>query len=84
MFVILNFAFVGACIGGLAGLSPGVAAAVCSVISVKTQFSHHFKVKDTSQLIKGMSTLLQKLLKSFNGTIILRLFLVFVLPCSVP
>ena len=35
---------------------------------VITQFSDQVKVKDTSQLINGMSNALPKLLKYFNGT----------------
>ena len=38
---------------------------------VITQFSDKVKVKDTSQLINGMSNALQKLLKYFNDTAIL-------------
>ena len=82
--VILNIAFVRACIAGIAGLSSWGTLAVCAAISVKTQFSDQVKIKDTSKLIKGMSRLLQKLLKCFNGTTISRFFLDFVFPCSVP
>ena len=53
MSVILNIVFLGASILSLAGLFPWAALAVCVVISVKTQFSDHFKVKDASQLTKG-------------------------------
>ena len=35
-----------------------------------TQFADQFKISSTSQLIKGISRVLQKLLKYFNGTII--------------
>ena len=35
-----------------------------------TQVDDHVKIKLTSQLIKGISIVLQKLLKYFNGTII--------------
>ena len=76
-------AFVGASILSLAGLSPSAAAAVYVVILVKTQFPDHVKVKDTSQLIKGMSKVLQKSLKYFNGATISRFVLVFVFPRSV-
>ena len=82
--VILNIAFFGASIFSLAGLSPWAALAVCVVISVKTQFSDHVKVKDTSQLIKGMFEVLQKLLKYSNETTISRFVFVFVFPYSVP
>ena len=37
---------------------------------VITQFDDHIKFSLTSQLIKGISRVLQKLLKYFNGTII--------------
>ena len=53
MSVIVNIAFVGASILSLAGLSPWAAVSVCVVISVKTQFSDHVQVKDTSKLIKA-------------------------------
>ena len=77
MSVILNVAFIGASILSLAGLSPWADAAVYVIILVKTQFSDHVKVKDVSQLIKGISKLLQKLLKYFNWTTISRFLLVF-------
>ena len=47
----LNAGFVGAFIAPLA---------VCVLISVKIQFSDEVKIKDTSQLIKGMSRVFQK------------------------
>ena len=56
--VIGNVAPVGGLIAGLARLSHWAALAVCVVISVKTQFSDQVKVRDTSQLIKGMSKVL--------------------------
>ena len=78
MSVILNIAFVGVSILSLpstGGSALGlVSLNVCVVILVRTQFSDHVKVKDTSQLIKGLSRLLQKLLKYFNGATILRFF----------
>ena len=37
---------------------------------VITQVDDHIKIKLTSQLIKGISRVLKKLLKYFNGTII--------------
>ena len=78
---IWNVAFVGAFIAGLAGLSAWAALANCVVISVKPQFSDQVKVKNTSQLIKGTSKLLQKL--CFIGTTISRFLLAFVFLCSV-
>ena len=81
--VTLNVPLVGAFIADLAGLSPWTALAACVVISaVKTHFLDQVKVRDTSQLIKGVSKLLQKLLKCFNGATISRFLLVFVFPCS--
>ena len=44
-----------------------------------TQFADHVKISPTSQLIKGISRVLQKLLKYFDGTIISTLF---ILPSS--
>ena len=74
MSAILNVSFAGASIFSLVGLSPWAVLALYVVISVKTQFSGQVKVKDTSQLIKGMPRLLQKLLKYFNGTTVSKFF----------
>ena len=41
---------------------------------VKTQVDDHVKKRLTSQLISGISRVLQQLLKYFNGTIILPYF----------
>ena len=62
--VILNAAFVGAFI---AGLFP---CASLVVISIKTQFLDHVKIRFTSQLITGISKVLQKLSKCFSSTTI--------------
>ena len=59
---IWNVALVGVPFAGLAGLAPWAALAVYVVTSVKTQFSDQVKVRDTLQLIKGMSRLLQNCL----------------------
>ena len=40
-----------------------------------TKFADQVKIRLTSQLIKGISRVLQKLLKYFNGTIISTLFI---------
>ena len=40
------------------------------LVEIRTQFDDHVKIRLTSQLIKGISKVLQKLLKYFNGTII--------------
>ena len=81
--VVLNVAFVGAFIAGLAELTPWTALAACVVISVKTQFLDYAKVRDTSQSIKDMSRVLQKLLEYFHGPTFSRLVLVFIFSCSV-
>ena len=41
---------------------------------VNKQFSDHVKIRFISQLINGMSSVLQKLLKCFNGTTISTFF----------
>ena len=67
----------------IAGIVASVLAlAACVIISGKTQFSDQVKARDTSQLTKGMSRPLQKLLKCFNGTTVSRFALIFVLFCS--
>ena len=43
---------------------------VSAVAEEITQDSDHVKIRLTSQLINGISRVLQKLLKYFNGTII--------------
>ena len=40
------------------------------VLAIRTRLDDHVKIRLTSQLIKGISKVLQKLLKYFNGTII--------------
>ena len=39
-------------------------------VAIRTQLDDHVKIRLTSQLIKGISKVLQKLLKYFSGTII--------------
>ena len=63
MSVILNAALVGAFIASIAGLFPWAALAAYVAIVVKRQFSDEVKVRNISELIKGMSRVLQKLLK---------------------
>ena len=65
---------VGAFIAGIAGLSAFALTLACIVISVKTQFLNHAKIRFTLQLISGISKALQNLLKCFNGTTILTSF----------
>ena len=57
------FASVGLLIPPTAALSPCVGTASLYVLFVVTQFPDHVKVKDTSQLINGTSSVLQKLVK---------------------
>ena len=75
VFVILYIAFVRASILSLAGLSPWAALVFCVVMSVKTQFSDQVKVKDTSQLIKGISRLLDS--KNYLNILMEQQFLLF-------
>ena len=58
-------------IAGLAGLSSCAGTAAVIFKSVKTQSLDQVNVEDTSQLINSISNVLQKLLRCFNGTIIL-------------
>ena len=75
MSVILNVAFVGLLIPTTAGLFPCAEKALLYALLVITQFLDQFKIKDTSQLINGVSSALHKLLKYFNGRTISTLFL---------
>ena len=67
--VILNIAFVGLLTATTAGLALGSASLVA--LLVITHFSYQVKIKDVSQLINGISRVLQKSLKCFNCTTIL-------------
>ena len=67
MSFILNVTYFRTLIAGLAGLSPCAGTAACVIISVKTQFLDQVKVKDTSQLINGISNVFHKLLRCYNG-----------------
>ena len=40
------------------------------LVAIRTQVDDHVKIRLTSQLMKGISKVLQKLLKYFSGTII--------------
>ena len=55
MSVNLNVPTAGTCTAGLAGLCICVRTAAGIVISVKTQFSGHAKIRFISQLINGRS-----------------------------
>ena len=61
--VIQNVAFFGWVIAGLFPCATNTTA-----LCVKTQLLDRVKAKDTLQLISGILKLLQKMLKSFNGT----------------
>ena len=65
---ILKTAFAGLLIPVTAGSASGSTCLV-ALLAIK-YFSDQVKVKDTSQLINGMSTVLLKLLKYFNGVTI--------------
>ena len=65
---ILNVTFVGLLTAATAGLASGSAFLVVSFVI--TQFSDQDKIRFISQLINGISSVLQKLLNYFNGTAI--------------
>ena len=44
------------------------------LVAIRTQVDDHVKIRLTSQLIKGISKVLQKLLKYFSGSIISTFF----------
>ena len=54
-------------VGALSLTTEGPASTCLSSKLVITQFLFHFSSKDTSQLINGMFSALQKLPKFFNG-----------------
>ena len=54
-------------VGGLSLTTGGPASTCFSSKLVITQFLFHFSSKDTSQLINGIFSVLQKLPKYFNG-----------------
>ena len=73
---ILNITFVGLLTAATAGLASGSAFLVVSFVI--TQFSDQDKIRFISQLINGISSVLQKLLNYFNGTAISTCFSVLV------
>ena len=75
--VILNVAFNGSLIPSNAGLASGTALQYA--LLVNTQFSLQVKIKDTSQLINAISSVLQKLLRYFNGATTLTSFVQYLL-----
>ena len=69
MSVILDVAPVGLLIPATVGLASGTV--LVYDLLVNTQFSIQVKTNESSQLINGISSVLQKLLKYFNSTTIL-------------
>ena len=76
---ILSVAFVGLLTAATVGLAPGSASLVA--LLVITQFSEQVKIRFISQLINGLSSVLQNLLSCFNGTTMSTSFSVFS-PCN--
>ena len=76
MSVIWNSNPVGATIAGGSLLFP----AALTVISAKAQFLDQVKINSLSQLINGISKVLQTLLKCFSGTAISVSFLPTLFP----
>ena len=68
-------------IAAIAGSASGSASVFG--LPVNTEFSDHVKIRFISQLIDGMSSVLQKLLKCFNGTTVSTSFSVM-LPSNFP
>ena len=64
--VISNFASVGDSIAAIGGLGCG-SGAFLKALPTNTHFLYQDKIKVISQLINGISKLLQKLPKYFNG-----------------
>ena len=64
--VISNFASVGDSTAAIGGSGCG-SGAFLKALPTNTHFSYQDKIKVISQLINGISTLLQKLPKYFNG-----------------
>ena len=80
MSFILNIAFVGLLIP-ITRESPLASLLALLII---TFFSLQVKVKNTSQLINGIYSVLQKLLRYFNGTTLLTSSLFTLLPSNFP
>ena len=81
--VILNVASVGLSTSATAGLPPREGTASLVALPVNTKFLDQAKIKDTSKLINGISNVLQKLLKYFNGKTISISFVLLV-PLNFP
>ena len=67
MYNLQSFIANDAPVGELSLTTGGPASTCLSSKLVITQFLFHFSSKDTSQLINGISSALQKLPKYFNG-----------------
>ena len=81
---ILNVAFVGLLIAATAGsVTDQSHYLLLASLLVITQFSDQVKIRFISQLINGISNVLQKLLKCLNGTTISFSFSIF-LPSDLP
>ena len=81
MSVILNLTFFRLLTAATAGLTSGFASLV--TLLVNTQFSVQIKIRFISQLINGISSVLQKLLNYFKGTTISTSF-VLPMPSNFP
>ena len=68
--VILNVAPIGLLILDIAGFPLWARTASLVALLVNTHLSDHVKIRFVSQLINGMSNVLQKLLKYFKSTTI--------------
>ena len=76
--VILNAAFVGLSTAATAGFPPYAGTASLVALLVNTHFSGHVKIRLISQLIDVISSVLQRLLNYFNGTMISASFVVLI------
>ena len=74
-FVLLSVDKVTTGTQSFASVIVNVVAWFAAALDIK-QLAEHVKMRLISQLINGISRILQKLLKYFNGTIILTLFFV--------
>ena len=78
----LNVAFVGLLTTTTAGLTP--VSTYLITLLVITQFSDQVKIKLIAQLINCISSVIQKLLEYFNGTIILTFSFSVLIPSNFP
>ena len=80
--VILKAEFVELLILSTAGSASGSSSLIALLVNI--QFLDQVKVKNTSQLINGISNVLQKLLQYFNSTTILTSSFSTSLPSNFP